>query len=75
MQFGHLLLAHNITLPGESITSKSQEKDLGVTISTDLKPSVHVAKVVKQAEMCLLVIKRTIVSRDVVVFSDCLSSW
>ena len=50
------------------ITSKSQEKDLGATISTDMKPSVHIAKVVKQAEMCLAVIKRTIVSRDVAVF-------
>ena len=50
------------------ITSKSQEKDLGLTISTDMKPSVHIAKVVKQAEMCLAVIKRTIVNRDVAVF-------
>ena len=41
--------------------SKLQEKDLGVIICTDLKPSVHVAKVVKQAEMRLAVIKRMIV--------------
>ena len=59
------------------ITSKSQEKDLGATISTDImKPSVHIAKVVKQAEMCLAVIKRTIVSRDVAVFfSYYTGSW
>ena len=39
-----------------------------MTISTDLKPLVHIAKLVKQAEMCLTVINRTKVSRDVAVF-------
>ena len=60
LQFGHSHLAHDYTFSGTCILSKSQEKDFGVTISTDLKPPVHVAKVVKQAEMCLAVIKRTI---------------
>ena len=68
MQFGRLLLAHDYTLSGKCIPSKSQEKDLAATISTDLKPSVHIAKVVKQAKMCLAVIKRTIVSPGVAVF-------
>ena len=40
----------NYTLAGKCIPSKSHEKDFGVTVSTDLKPSVHIVKVVKQAE-------------------------
>ena len=75
LQFGHLLLAHNYTLAGKCIPSKPQEKDLGVTIPTDLKQSVHVAKVVKQAQMCLAVKKRMIVSQMLQFFSDCIGSW
>ena len=75
LQFGHLLLAHDYMLSGKCIPSKSQEKDFGVTISTDLKPSVHIAKVVKQAEMCLAVIKRGELVVMLQFFSDYTGSW
>ena len=48
----------------EVLQSVSEECDLGVIISSDLKPSKQCVSAVKQANMTLGMIKRHIVSRD-----------
>ena len=48
----------------EILQSVSEETDLGVVISNDLKPSKQCVCAVKKANMTLGMIKRNIVSRD-----------
>ena len=48
----------------EVLQSVSEESDLGVIISSDLKPSKQCVSAVKKANMTLGMIKRHIVSRD-----------
>ena len=51
-------------MEGEPLQSVSEETDLGVIMSCDLKPSKQCACAVKKANMTLGMIKRHIVSRD-----------
>lgn len=49
--------------------SVEKEKDLGVIISTDLKSSNHVQSIVKKASAVLARLKRTVLFRDIEVFT------
>ena len=49
---------------GEELQSVSEETDLVIIVSNDLKPSKQCVSVVKKANMTLGMIKRHIVSRD-----------
>ena len=68
LHFGHGNVPHQYFVSGQPITSNNCERDLGVLISNNLKPSSHIAQIVKCAEMCLAVLRRTIVSRDRAIF-------
>ena len=49
---------------GHPLAAVDEEKDLGVTISTDFKFSKHCASIVATAHRQLGIIRRTIVSRS-----------
>ena len=49
---------------GEILQSVTEETDLGIIVSNDLKPSKQCVSAVKKANMTLGMIKRHIVSRD-----------
>ena len=49
---------------GEILQSVTEEADLGIIVSNDLKPSKQCVSAVKKANMTLGMIKRHIVSRD-----------
>jgi len=51
-------------LADQVIKKTEAERDLGITIHSNLKPSLHVAQIVKDAERCLVVLKRTFLSWD-----------
>ena len=55
---------HDYIMDKEVLQSVSEESDLGVIISSDLKPSKQCVSAVKKANMTLGMIKRHIVSRD-----------
>ena len=57
---------HNYSMNGENLQAVSEETDLGIIISSDLKPSKQCICAVKKANMhmTLGMIKRHIVSRD-----------
>jgi len=44
------------------LTEVDYEKDLGIWISSDLKPSIHCCKVAASAMRALLIIRRSFVS-------------
>ena len=49
----------NYSMNGNEIPNVNEEKDLGVTISSDLKPAKHCSEVVKTANMLIGFIGRT----------------
>ena len=49
---------------GEILQSVTEETDLGIIVSNDLKPSKQCVSAVKKANMTVGMIKRHIVSRD-----------
>ena len=51
-------------MDNESIQPVTEEKDLGVIKSEDLKPSKHCPEVVKKANMVLGMIKRHFITCD-----------
>ena len=64
-----LLIGHNnaycdYSMNGEILQSVTEETDLGIIVSNDLKPSKQCVSAVKKANMTLGMIKRHIVSRD-----------
>ena len=68
LHYGHGNPCYDYKLNNNTIKVKDCEKDLGVTISTDLKSSKHVALAVKKAETALELLKRTVICRDKNVF-------
>ena len=67
LHYGHGNPWYDYKLNNNTIKVKDCEKDLGVTISTGLKSSKHVALAVRKAETALGLLKR-IVCRDKNVF-------
>ena len=68
LHYRHGNPCYDCKLNNNTIKVKDCEKDLGVTISTDLKSSKHVALAVKKAETALGLLKRTVVCHDKNVF-------
>lgn len=68
INFGNLNPKKEYFLKNEEISSNDCERDLGVTISSNLKSSLHVSKIVKDAEKCLAVLKKSFMRRDEKVF-------
>ena len=64
LHIGHNNAHHNYSMNGENLQTVSEETDLGIIISSDLKPSKQCICAVKKANMTLGMIKRHIVSRD-----------
>ena len=50
-------------LNGQPVKSSNVEKDLGVYVSKDLKPSYHIGTIVKKANRMVGLIKRNFVLR------------
>ena len=68
LHFGHGNVPHLYFVSGQPITSNNCERDLSVLISNNLKPSSHIPQIVKCTEMCLAVLRGTIVSPDKAIF-------
>jgi hypothetical protein len=68
LHIGRGSLGHTYSMGQTEISTVDSVKDLGVTISADLRFSLHVANITKQAFQRLNLIFRTFCSRDV----DCL---
>ena len=51
-------------LKGKEIKKVTEEKDLGIIITEDLKPKRHIAETVKKANKILGMIRRTITCKD-----------
>lgn len=64
LHIGHYNTHYVYSMNEEELQSVSEETDLGVAISNDLKPSKQCVSAVKKANMTLGMIKRHIVSRD-----------
>ena len=64
LHVGHNNVHHRYSMHGEVLQLVTEETDLGVIISNDLKPSKQCVSAVKKANMTLGMIKRHIVSRD-----------
>ena len=64
LHVGHNNVHHGYSMNGEVLQSVTEETDLGVIISNDLKPSKQCVSAVKKGNMTLGMIKRHIVSRD-----------
>ena len=58
-------------MTGEILQSVTEETDLGIIVSNDLKPSKQCVSAVKKANMTLGMIKRHIVSRDKNIIEPC----
>ena len=68
INFGNFNPKNSYFLKNQKISCNECEKDLGVTISSNLKSSLRVSKIVKDAEKCLAVLKKTFLRRDEKVF-------
>ena len=68
LHFGRNNPAHQYTMNGQLLPQKDMEKDVGVCISTNLKPSHHCAEVARKAQAILYQISRSFHFRDRNVF-------
>ena len=68
MHIGHNNPRHNYQLQGNALEKSDLEKDLGVFVSSDLKPSMHIAKVAAKANARVGLIKRTFSYIDKEIF-------
>ena len=57
-------------LKGEQISDVSEEKDLGIIITEDLKPKRHIAEIVKRANRILGMVRRTITCKNVQIIMN-----
>ena len=64
LRVGHYNVHHGYSMNGEVLQSVTEETDLGVIISNDLKPYKQCVSAVKKGNMTLGMIKRHLVSRD-----------
>ena len=60
---------HTYYLNGQEIKSTECEKDLGVFIHSSLKPSVHIAEIVKKANQVLGQLLKSVTYRDKIYFA------
>ena len=51
-------------IKGERLSEVEQQKDLGITVSNDLKPNKHITSIVKKANQRLAMIKRCFSNRS-----------
>lgn len=70
LQMGRSNVGHVYTIDGVAITRVNAHRDLGVLISQDMKPSLHVGTIVKKANAMLGQIKRSFSVRSPDVFTD-----
>lgn len=68
IHFGNKNPEHTFNLEGKFLQNTNNTKDLGVTVSSNLKFSTHISQIVKRAERVLAILRRTIISRDKKVF-------
>lgn len=61
-------VGHEYFIGDTRIESSEAERDLGVCISTDCKPSQHVQQIAKKASGVLAQLKRSVLYRDTDVF-------
>ena len=64
LHIGHNNAYCDYSMNDEILQSVTEETDLGIIVSNDLKPSKQCVSAVKKANMTLGMIKRHIVSRD-----------
>ena len=64
MHIGHSNPRNDYQLQGITLETSDLEKDLGVFVSSDLKPSAHVAKIAAKANARVGLIKRTFTYMD-----------
>ena len=57
-------------IKGERLSEVDQQKDLGITVSNDLKPSKHIASTIKKANQKLGMIKRCFSNRSPEVITN-----
>ncbi|KAK4305922.1 hypothetical protein Pmani_022196 [Petrolisthes manimaculis] len=69
MHIGHDNQGNDYQLGGVTLQKSSTENDLGITISSDLKSSAHVAKVAAKANSRLGIIKRnfTVLDKEIIL--------
>ena len=60
MHYGHGNIKHNYSMEGVPVEEVDCEKDLGVTFSTDLKPTAHCKDIYSKANRMLGLLSRTI---------------
>ena len=70
LHIGHNNAYCEYSMNGEILQSVTEETDLGIILSNDLKPSKQCVSAVKKANKTLGMIKRHIVSRDKTPLSD-----
>ena len=70
LHIGHNNAYCDYSMNREILQSVTEETDLGIIVSNDLKPSKQCVSTVKKANMTLGMIKRHIVSRDKTLLSD-----
>ena len=64
VHFGYDNPGHTYQQNGEELSNSLNEKDLGVIICSNLKPTQQVTAVVKKAERSLAILKKTVVKRN-----------
>ena len=70
MHIGHSNARNYYQLQGITLEKSDLEKDLGVFVSSDLKPSAHVAKIAAKANARVGLIKRTFTYLDREIFTS-----
>jgi len=68
LHFGYNNPRHEYTIAGEPVSNSGVAKDLGVLVNEQCTPRDHVNKVIKKGNQILGQLKRTIISRDPIVF-------
>ena len=68
MHIGHNNPRNDYHLQGNTLDKSDLEKDLGVFVSSDLKPSAHIAKIAAKANARVGLIKRTFTYMDKDIF-------
>ena len=64
MHIGHKNPRYDSTMAGEGLTVVEEEKDIGVTVSSSLKPSKHCQKVAATANSVLRQLTKNFHNRD-----------
>lgn len=68
LHFGHNNQHFNYHIEGNTVETVSEERDLGVIMSTDFKSSSHIRSITRKANAVLGQMKRTVTYRDKTIF-------